>query len=1045
MNFRPAFLIVLAAVITVIAGQVRADDTDIYSAGGVPLGAGSEPMVMFSLDYRPNLAATVCQNGECQFLIDEGYLPAKVSYNFFEVLRAVLRRVMDPLDGVKVGLMLNHAHENNCAGPDAAGCSNGGHIAMGFELFYDDDRNGAKEKFHKILESVPLPQGNQSHSYQGKELFFEFYRYLTGGEVHNAFNGWTDYSTDDSENLDKDNPGAAWDPTIEKNGDYTSPLDVAGECTRIFTVNPLFFVANQEDDSDDAIESPVANGGMGGARPGFADVIAYLQDADLGDGTYGDVPDIAGDQSVTSFFLVDPTKINRTTVGYAQAGGTGQPLKLSTDPRELVLTLEGVFRQILSVSTTFVAASVPINAFNRAEVTDNVYIALFQADEDARPSWVGNLKKLKIEGLESANTNARLVDALGNVAVAADGRIRSDALTFWTDPASLPPPDPDEGEVDGRDGRTVPRGGAGQKIPHDVADGPGLVNGFSGRTIYYDDGLVLSDLDATDVVANRLMADIGVATADEAEELLAYARGMDVDDIDGDNDDTDVRPWIFGDPLHSRPLPINYGARGGYSEQNPAIFIAVGSNDGHMRFVRNTAPGGGESGEEVWAFMPRSVMSQLPKMRDNIPGVSQAYTVDGAPVAYIEDVNQNGTVDDGEKAYLYFGLRRGGKAYYALDVSDPLSPRFLWKIEKGGDFAELGYTFSAPRIGRLDWGDGERPVLIFGGGYDMNKDRRDGVGTDDAEGTALYVVDAETGELVWKAISGGGARTEQVFEHPFLVDSVPSSVAVADTDGNRLTDRAVFGDTGGNVWRADFAGQDTIDWKLSLVARLGRHAGVAGKLNDRRFFHRPDIVQTRDGQGAFDAILIGSGDRADPLDRGGLTRNFFYMIKDRNIGAGAGVDSGLIHGQMTDLSDNCIQESGCSPDLSLGWRIQMERFGEKVLSTPLTIAGMVFFTSYIPQVDIINPCEPSEGSGRIYALNLQDAGAVRNYDTTDDTETGVPSTKEDRYETLKSPGIPAEVVALPPNRILRPDMQIENLDVSTRWRTFWYLEEGDGL
>jgi hypothetical protein len=33
------------------------------------------------------------------------------------------------------------------------------------------------------------------------------------------------------------------------------------------------------------------------------------------------------------------------------------------------------------------------------------------------------------------------------------------------------------------------------------------------------------------------------------------------------------------------------------------------------------------------------------------------------------------------------------------------------------------------------------------------------------------------------------------------------------------------------------------------------------------------------------------------------------------------------------------------------------------------------------------------------------------------------------------------VVSIPPNKILRPDLQIDNVDVSTRWRTHWYLAE----
>ena len=38
------------------------------------------------------------------------------------------------------------------------------------------------------------------------------------------------------------------------------------------------------------------------------------------------------------------------------------------------VALRNIFQQILSVSTTFVAASVPVNVFNRAEIIDNVYI-----------------------------------------------------------------------------------------------------------------------------------------------------------------------------------------------------------------------------------------------------------------------------------------------------------------------------------------------------------------------------------------------------------------------------------------------------------------------------------------------------------------------------------------------------------------------------------------------------------------------------------------------------------------------------------------------
>ena len=42
-------------------------------------------------------------------------------------------------------------------------------------------------------------------------------------------------------------------------------------------------------------------------------------------------------------------------------------------------------------------------------------------------------------------------------------------------------------------------------------------------------------------------------------------------------------------------------------------------------------------------------------------------------------------------------------------------------------------------------------------------------------------------------------------------------------------------------------------------------------------------------------------------------------------------------------------------------------------------------------------------------------------------------------------GIPAEVVTIPPNKILRPDLQVDTIDVATRWRTYWYVTEDTDL
>jgi type IV pilus assembly protein PilY1 len=1049
----------LASLIFTI-GTAQADDTDVYMNPGAGLPPNSEPMVMFSLDYRPNLGSTACNGGECDTLIAEGYMSATGPYTFFDVLRGAMRKVFDPLEGVRVGLMVNHNNNNSCEGFGRTKCSNGGYIAMGFQLFDKGDTNGAKARFHNILDSMPMPGGNTSHSYQGKELFFEFFRYLTGQGVYNAHNGYTDYGTTNAQNLDLDFPAISWDTSIETGAkvkpSYVSPLSKAGACSKVYTVNVMFQVSNQEDDSDSAIGDPVAAGGFGSSQSQFPDVVQYLNDADLANGSYGAVPDLDDKQNVVSYFIVDGTKINTTTKGYARAGGTGVPLELSENPDELVATLQEIFKQILSVSTTFVAASVPVNVFNRAEITDNVYIALFQVDGQARPYWVGNVKKLKLEGANTASADAVLVDAKGTPAIAADGRIRFDALTFWTDSGSLPPPDLDAGEVAGRDGRIVSRGGAGQKIPGFTAGNPQEANGLGGRTIYYDrTPTSLADLNVDLITAAALQADFNVATATESAALIAFSRGLDIDDLDGDGESNEPREWLFGDALHSRPLPLNYGSIGGYSDPaNPAIFIAVGSDDGMVRMIRNTRTGGADSGEEIWAFMPRASMEAQKTLRANGTGMQHPYTMDGAPVAFVMDKNQDGSIvaSDGDRVYLYIGMRRGGKAYYALDVTNPESPKLMWTINKSGDFSELGMTFSNPRVGLIDTPSGPRPAVMFAGGYDVNKDKRGVIGSDDSEGNAMYVVDAETGALIWKARGGAGGGGGKVFEHAKLVDSIPSTLSVADTDGDGFTDRMVVGDTGGNIWRADIQGDDVSKWKLTLLASVGRHSGGAPSFQtDRRFFHRPDLVPSKDGNGLFDAVVVGSGNRADPLDKGGSAYNFMYMIKDRHTAPGSGLDTGLQHVDFGDVTSNCLQSSGgCVVNLVHGWRLGLEEPGEKVLATALTLTGKTFFTTYLPFSGTgATACSPSEGAGRLYAVSLQDATAVINYDTSDDDpnspDPDAPTTKEDRSVELKSLGIPAEVVSVPPNKILRPDLQIDNIDATTRWRTFWYLQEDADL
>ena len=84
-KLKSRFLTVTSTLLLVLLAGTpgQADDTDIFYGPAVALPPGSEPIVMFSLDWRPNLGSPACGSGECADLIADGFLPAVGPYTFF--------------------------------------------------------------------------------------------------------------------------------------------------------------------------------------------------------------------------------------------------------------------------------------------------------------------------------------------------------------------------------------------------------------------------------------------------------------------------------------------------------------------------------------------------------------------------------------------------------------------------------------------------------------------------------------------------------------------------------------------------------------------------------------------------------------------------------------------------------------------------------------------------------------------------------------------------------------------------------------------------
>tara|TARA_R110002110_G_scaffold415765_1_gene655149 strand:- start:29397 stop:32954 length:3558 start_codon:yes stop_codon:yes gene_type:complete len=865
---------------------------------------------------------------------------------------------------------------------------------------------------------------------------------------------------------------------------YQSPVEAGESCSQLSVVNLLHDgPAPAHRETLRAIGASYANAGLelslAAGVSGYAKLVSRFLNADHSPLRVAGRPASEFKQRVLSYVLspnVDPA-----FDAMAAAGGTGQAYSTNSS-QGLLQGLRAVFNPVLEQPSVFVAPTVGravATVFGNAR---DLYYPMFQPQ--ASGQWSGNIKKLKlvnashydpVSGVESVVRNivqaplsAAPVGALDSI----DGLLLRNALTFWTDPDGhdVQAYNSGRGEEPGSDGRAVKRGGAGQQIPGFLSGTVGMSNKEpDARQLFTQDpndpeSLMALDADMPDVTGISRILDPGRDLCEtDVRQLIAWMRGRDTYDQDQDGDHSDTRPWLLGGVLHSQPLAVNYGARAaGYSAVNPDVRVFFGSNDGVLHALRNTQPSGRESGEESWAFIP---LQQLPMQFARANGAADGasrYGMDGAPASLLVDRNRDGTIEpgDGDQAMVFVGQRRGGRNLYAFDVSDPDQIRLSWQINQHtSGFEQLGLTFSTPRVAHLDLGIGYlTPVLVFAGGYNgrgiQPGEGKDGAGGIDTVGNAVYVVDARSGELLWSALGPGSGAAAVAGRHsqrvPEMQHSIPSAVTLYDASGNGVVDRAYVGDTGGNVWRIDLTEHAAAPaglmspvqaiWSVSRLAALG---GAAA--NDRRFFHPPDVVRTRDAGGRYDGIAIVSGNRAAPLSSAVL--DVAYLLKDRVPANPVSPPAAtpISQGKLVDITEYCDPATtlACEAiDLVDGWQLPLARSGEKGLSTPVLVNGVMSFTTYQPPgPPLTGQCQPGPGVSRAYAVKLSDGRPVESSWFTVE-EGDEPPRSVETGEGIQGGIFPLDDALLFPGTGINEE-QLLPLTGQRIWRAYWRENDVD--
>ena len=689
-----------------------------------------------------------------------------------------------------------------------------------------------------------------------------------------------------------------------------------------------------------------------------------------------DVNEAAGNQPITTYvidvFKDKPDPLNQTAMLKAMAkwGGSGEAGYFkATDEQAIINALKSILTDIQSVNSVFASASLPINATNRSQNENQVFIGMFRPDGKARPRWYGNLKQYQIALF---GTSARLADKDGKEAIASTtGFVQPCAASFWTtdtadywawssEAAGTCSLVPNSSASDLPDGGIVEKGGAaevlrrGNVIPYPATP---TVN----RTMYTCNSVVCSPGGQVKFDAAAATAARTGATAAELPNLIAYTQGADDKDDDGDGNLTEPRASIHGDIAHSRPLPVNFGAP-------RKVVVYYGANDGAFRAVE------GATGKELWSFIAPEHHSKIRRLWANSPQISYPGLPTGiVPVPQRKDYFFDGAAGlyqnkDNTEVYIYPSQRRGGRMVYGFDVSKT-SPNILFAVgcpNQGddanctSDMGNIGQTWSVPNAAFIKGYSDKDPVLIMGGGYDTCEDTDSAISTCvNPKGAVVYVLDGRDGKRLAEL------KTER---------SVAADVSLIDRNFDGMVDNAYVADTGGNLYRIDFVDSSfnalpKDKWTITKIAYT--------KGSARKFLFGPAVLAI----GSKVYLAIGSGDRERPLDDNYPYKtpvtNRFYSFYDDLVAKDINLDDPSLVEDFSKGSD-CDSVVGTG---KVGWFIDLKdsgQIGEQTVTSSVIFGGTVFFSTNrpTPKGKDDKTCGKNLGEARGYAVNLLNASGV---------------------------------------------------------------------
>ncbi|KQV61096.1 hypothetical protein ASC95_06735 [Pelomonas sp. Root1217] len=505
------------------------------------------------------------------------------------------------------------------------------------------------------------------------------------------------------------------------------------------------------------------------------------------------------------------------------------------------------------------------------------------------------------------------------------------------------------------------------------------------------------------ISATQLTAlDTSYVSGNDSANYLNYLRGDRTNEVSsaaaGSTHAYRDRAKLLGDIVNAKARPVAapaapYSAANNpgydtfkttYAARPPMVYVA--SNDGMVHAVdgsltTSTFPNTNPStpGKEIWAYFPSALFSG-PSGTGSTDGLASIgnptflhhFMVDATPLTIDVDLGRTGGVVGATnwRTILVGGLGKGGKALYALDITDPASvtteaiaaQKVLWEFTD----ADLGYVYGQPVVVKTRrWGW----TVVVGSGYN------------NTDGHAyFFFIDPRTGALLQKVAATTSVPTAGNNYCAACSASNQAGMAhinafVLDlTDG--YADAIYGGDLMGNVWRVDVTGTTAYPAPVKFASLVGSN-GSALPITSKPL----PVVQPGTNRRY---ITVGTGRLLDATDLNNTQAQRFFAIID---GSNAAFDvDGTVTGQTSTLPAgitfpltvaNMLQLTDLNAKITLnlttqlGWYVDLGVSaggpGWRVLSDPTSFYGTVAFAATSPSST--DACAPN-GTSRIYAIDL---------------------------------------------------------------------------